>query len=259
MPSLRPASTFRLWRIRTGSRVSVTTAWPSAASVGARMIASTSASGQASPSRRTTASTKPARIVSGSPIPRSRAGTPSSRRSARRSMREASEKRTTASVASARTLTSSPSASGSTRPSASTPTTRPAAVKTIGAVSDVPSSRADTAAKARRTAATLRAASARAELRRALLHEAGCLPIPPPHPAPLRGSADGDALQRRTRSSPIVRRQPVERAVEAILERGRAAHARLEVERLHDEGALGPLGLQVRAADDPVAPQEGRT
>ena len=47
MPSLRPLSTFRLWRMRTGRRCDVTTTWPSAASVGARMIATRSASGQA--------------------------------------------------------------------------------------------------------------------------------------------------------------------------------------------------------------------
>ena len=43
-PSLSPLSTFSPWRIRDGMRSSVTTAWPSAASVHASTIASTSAS-----------------------------------------------------------------------------------------------------------------------------------------------------------------------------------------------------------------------
>ena len=43
-PSLRPLSTLSPCRIREGRRASVTTAWPSAASVGASTIASTSAS-----------------------------------------------------------------------------------------------------------------------------------------------------------------------------------------------------------------------
>jgi hypothetical protein len=39
MPSLRPLSTFSARRIRTGTALLVTTASPSAASVGARMVA----------------------------------------------------------------------------------------------------------------------------------------------------------------------------------------------------------------------------
>ena len=112
IPSFSPLSTLRLWRMRVGRRGDVTTAWPSAASVGARMIARSSASGHARSPRSATPTTNPARIVSGRPIPSRRAGIPSVRRSAFRSMRDASEKRTTASVASASVLTSMPVADG---------------------------------------------------------------------------------------------------------------------------------------------------
>ena len=81
-PSFSPLSTFRPWRMRDGRRGSVTTAWPSAASVGASTIASTSASANVSTGRSPSATSVPARIVSGSPIPSSRAGTSTSLRSA---------------------------------------------------------------------------------------------------------------------------------------------------------------------------------
>ena len=84
--------------MRDGRRGSVTTAWPSAASVGASTIASTSASASESAGRSPSATSVPAAIVSGRPIPSSRAGTSNSRRSARRSIREASVKRTSASA-----------------------------------------------------------------------------------------------------------------------------------------------------------------
>ena len=44
IPSLSPLSMFNPWRIGPGTRGSVTTAWPSAASVGARTIARITAS-----------------------------------------------------------------------------------------------------------------------------------------------------------------------------------------------------------------------
>jgi hypothetical protein len=61
-----------------------------------------------------------------------------------------------------------------------------------------------------------------------------------------------DALQAR--GAP----EPVESPVECLVERSRAAHAWLQVERLDDERSLAPLGLQIRAPDDPVAPEEGQ-
>ena len=108
MPSLSPLSTFKLCRTRDGSRGSVTTACPSAASVGASTTARRSASGQLSAPRSATAAAKPATSVSGRPMPSRRAGTATSPRRARRSMREASAKRTTARVASASACTCSP-------------------------------------------------------------------------------------------------------------------------------------------------------
>ena len=48
-PSLSPLSTLSPWRIRDGTRSSETTAWPSAASVQASTIASTSASAKLTP------------------------------------------------------------------------------------------------------------------------------------------------------------------------------------------------------------------
>src|SRR5262245_43075643 len=229
IPSLRPASTLRLWRIRTGSRFDVTTTWPSAASVGARMIATRSASGHASSGRTTNATAKPATIVSGSPIPSSRVGMCSDLRRAARSIRDASEKRTTPRVASAKTSTSSPSAFGSTRPSASTPTTSPAAVKSIAGVSDVPSMRPEMAAKPRRRSASVTSCQCTAAA-----SQVSAADMLEPDRAP----------------------EPVERAVEGVVESGRTANPRLEVERLHHERSLGALGLEVGAADDAVSPDE---
>ena len=146
MPSFRPLSTFRPWRTRDGSRGSVTTACPSAASVGARITARSRASGHESAPRSMVPTAKPTMSVSGSPSPSRRAGIETSSRNAARSILDASPKRTRASVASARSLTGSPETDGSTSPRASTPTSSPTAVNTIGAVIGVPSSRPDTAA-----------------------------------------------------------------------------------------------------------------
>ena len=67
MPSLRPLSTLRPWRILDGRRGSLTTAFPSAASVGASSTASTSASANVS-WLNTTAATNTARSeASGEP------------------------------------------------------------------------------------------------------------------------------------------------------------------------------------------------
>ena len=146
MPSLRPLSTLRPWRILDGSRGSVTTAWPSAASVGARRTASTSASGTVSAPNSAAATIAPSTIVSGSPIPSRRAGTAYSLRNVRRLMRDASAKSTTVSVASASSFTDSLAGGTSTSPSARAPTMRPTPTKTIAGVSDVPSTRRETIA-----------------------------------------------------------------------------------------------------------------
>ncbi len=83
MPSLSPLSTLRPWRTRDGTRGSVTTACPSAASVGASTIASRTASMNASCPNTATPASAPATIVSGSPIASRRRGTTYWRRSAR--------------------------------------------------------------------------------------------------------------------------------------------------------------------------------
>ena len=74
IPSLSPLSTLRVWRILTGSRRSLTTACPSAASVGANTAASSAASIMLRPGTTTTASPVPARIVNGRPMPSIRPG-----------------------------------------------------------------------------------------------------------------------------------------------------------------------------------------
>ena len=52
--------------------------------------------------------------------------------------------------------------------------------------------------------------------------------------------------------------EPAEGLVEGGLERTRAAHLRLEVERAHAQDALAAVGLQVGAPDEPVAVEEGQ-
>ena len=69
IPSLSPLSTLRPWLTRTGSRGSRTTAWPNAASVGARMTPTNPASNQVSPPKSALAATAPNPMVSGSPTP----------------------------------------------------------------------------------------------------------------------------------------------------------------------------------------------
>ena len=110
IPSLRPLSTLRPWRSRTGSRRSLTTACPSAASVGARMAASSAAS--TSVRSRKTRQPGGARrgYVSGSPTPSSRTGQPGVRSAACAGRSgSASVNRTSTSVASTRIETTSPS------------------------------------------------------------------------------------------------------------------------------------------------------
>jgi len=146
IPSLRPLSTFSPWRMRDGRLGSVTTACPSAASVGARRMPTTRASTSVSEGKSAAAAAAPATTVSGSPIPSRRAGTAYSRRSARRSILAASAKSTSVSVASARPRTVWPVGGNSTSPSTFGPKRRPMPTKTIAAVTGVPSSRRDTAA-----------------------------------------------------------------------------------------------------------------
>ena len=154
IPSLSPLSTLSPWRILCGTRGSVTTAWPSAASVGARTIARITASSTLSSPNRTAAATAPRMMVSGSPMPSSRTGTSAARRSWARSMREASQKSTSARVASARVRTVEPVLERSTPSSTSGPTSNPKATNSIAGVIGVPASRRETAATPSRASAT---------------------------------------------------------------------------------------------------------
>ena len=155
MPSLSPLSTFSPWRIRPGTRGSVTTAWPNAASVGANTIARITASSMLSCPKIAAAATAPSAIVSGSPMPSRRTGTPTSRRSSRRSMRDASQNNTRASVASASARTVPLELSRSTSPSTSGPTSSPTPVNTMTGVTGVPDNRPETAATASSVRATM--------------------------------------------------------------------------------------------------------
>ena len=154
MPSLSPLSTFSPWRIRAGMRGSVTTACPSAASVGARTTARITASSTVSAPRSAAAATAPSAIVSGSPMPSRRTGTSTARRSCPRSMREASQKSTSARVASARVRTVPLELSRSMPSSTWGPTSSPTATNTIAGVTGVPVSRRETAATASSVSAT---------------------------------------------------------------------------------------------------------
>jgi hypothetical protein len=155
----RPLSTLRPCRIRDGIRSSVTTAWPSAASVQASMIERTSASRRLTPGSTPTPTSVPATIVSGRPIPSRRAGTANSRCSAGNEIREASAKRTSVSVASASSFTGSPPMRRSIRPSRGS-ASRPAEVKKIAAVTTERSNQRETAENASRTNAIVASSQA---------------------------------------------------------------------------------------------------
>ena len=146
---------FRPWRIRGGTRGSVTTAWPSAASVGANTIARITASPKVNGPKTAAAAAAPSAIVSGRPMARRRTGTPNSCRSCPKSMREASQKSTSANVASASVRTVELVLSMSTSPSTLGPTSRPTTTNSIAGVIGVPDSRAEIAATPSRTSATM--------------------------------------------------------------------------------------------------------
>jgi hypothetical protein len=126
--------------------VSVTTALPSPASVGARITPRINASLSENEPNRATATSPPSTIVSGRPTPSKRTGIEASRRSARRFTREESENSTTASVASASVRTVE--LVGPTVRSSSTggPTRTPTATTTIAGVMGVLDKGRDTAA-----------------------------------------------------------------------------------------------------------------
>ena len=74
IPSFKPLSALRSSRILSGTFGLLTTAFPKAASVGANMTASMAASTMLNSGNKIVLSPKPSKIVSGSPIARSRQG-----------------------------------------------------------------------------------------------------------------------------------------------------------------------------------------
>ncbi len=134
IPSLRPLSTFSARRIRTGTDLLVTTARPSAASVGARMVATKAAAPHPTAGNVRYASTAPATIVSGSPTNSSRLGRAASPSTSRSRTVDASANSSRASVSSVMVRTASlPNENGST-PNPPGPRIAPTATNTIGPV-----------------------------------------------------------------------------------------------------------------------------
>src|SRR4051812_15242751 len=129
-------------------RRSATTACPSAASVGASTMATSTASMSVRWPSTANAVRQPATIVSGRPIASRRRGRTYSRRSTPRSIRDASEKSTTVSVASPTQRTDSLLIVGSSHPRPWVLATMPPTTKTIAGVITDPSRRRETAAYA---------------------------------------------------------------------------------------------------------------
>ena len=132
MPSFRPLSTFRPWRISSGTDSLVTTALPSAASVGASMVASRAMVNRDRLSTSSTPTPKPSTMVNGRPISSNRAGSPAVFFNTLMSAPAASVNSTIASVTSARLRIVSPSVSHDSRSRPRGPTSRPKQVNTIG-------------------------------------------------------------------------------------------------------------------------------
>ncbi len=135
--------------MREGTRSSLTTAWPRAASVHAIITARISASRKVMPGSTTAPASAPATIVNGRPMPSRRTGTPSSPRRAPSEMRDASEKSTRVRVASASSLTGSLRSDRSMTPSQG-PRISPAAVKKMAGVTGLRASFFEPAAYATR-------------------------------------------------------------------------------------------------------------
>ncbi len=155
IPSLSPLSTLRAWRMRTGIDRSVTTAWPRAASVGARIEARRAASHTDRSVSRRSPAPRPAAMVRGMPMPSSRPGSCASLRASRRSMRVASVKRTRARVTSASTSRMAASTSTPSRSRPSPPMRIPKATKAMGPDTRLRAARADTSPNPTTSRATM--------------------------------------------------------------------------------------------------------
>ena len=126
--------------------MSVTTALPSPASVGARITPRMNASLSENGPNRATATSPPSTTVSGRPMPSKRTGIEAWRRSARRFTREESENSTIASVASASVRTVELVGRTVRSLSTSGPARTPTATTTIAGVTGVLDKGRDTAA-----------------------------------------------------------------------------------------------------------------
>ena len=199
IPSLSPLSMFNPWRIRPGTRGEVTTAWPRAASVGARTTPRMTASQTVNTSKIAPAASAPRAIVSGSPIPSRRSGTEISRRSFPKSMREASEKSTSASVASASARTVELVLEMSIPSRTLGPTRSPIETNRIAGVIGDPDSRFETAANGDQRQRDDRQCPVHSDPRASALHLAG-----PSHAGPSPGN--GAAMPRGCGAATIARR-----------------------------------------------------
>ena len=188
-PSLSPLSTSSAWRTRAGTDVSVTTRWPSAASVEHSIVERRKAEASAMPGNTSRPTPVPASIVSGRPMRRSRLGQPSSLRSERRSSRAASLNSSRTSATSVTRSAADVSRETSSRPSAEAPAAKPAATKNSAEVIPCRSSGPDTALQTTMMTAMLASATILPSLSSAHLPDGGLRAILQP---------PGDA-QRRDR------------------------------------------------------------
>ena len=131
-PSLTPLSTINALRKRSGTRRLVTTAWPSAASVGARIAAKRAISQPDQSGIKKRPAMYPKSIASGNPIPNIRSGTRAFARTSRARSIAASANSTSTRVISA-TRWSKPSRCVPSRPRSSA-IIRPKPIAIIGPV-----------------------------------------------------------------------------------------------------------------------------
>ena len=131
--------------MREGSRKLVTTGSPSAASVGASMVASAAAVHRSSWGNRASPAAVPAMMVRGRPMVSNRPGTAISCRSRPRLTRTASVNSTRVRVASARWRTNRLASSASARSRNQVPNARPRATNTMAWLTGMDRSRPDTA------------------------------------------------------------------------------------------------------------------
>ena len=134
IPSFSPLSTLSARRMRTGTALLVTTAIPSAVSVGAKMAATSAAGPHPTSGNMTWATSAPAAIVSGKPMNSSRDGTLASPSTSRSRTVDASENSRMASVSSVTVRTASLVTDTARTLNPAGPSRTPAATKTMGAL-----------------------------------------------------------------------------------------------------------------------------